>query len=572
MQGIGDFCLVLHTHLPYVLAHGRWPHGMDWINEAAAECYVPLLDMFWRLSDEGVPPKVTIGITPVLMEQLSDPSFAEEFRGYVKMKIKAAEDDEEGFRKSGQREMAELALMWRDYYIWVGRKFEEYGDDLVRPFKELQDRGDVEIITSAATHGYLPLLLKDESVRAQIVEGIRCYEGHCGRRPRGIWLPECAYRPRYSWRPPVEPFDKWEPYERKGIEEFLSENGIEYFIIDTHMLKGGEAIGTYLERFEALRRLWKDFERSYEPLPVDFEKSPYELYLIGGFEDKAPVAVFTRDPTTGIQVWSGEHGYPGDGWYLDFHKKRFPGGLRYWRVTSSKSDLADKDIYRPEKVEDRISENSDHFISLVEGILLDYFRNKGKKGVLCAPYDSELFGHWWFEGPRWLERVIRGFYNRGVVTPSTCSEHLDRAKPTTVISLPEGSWGQGGFHWIWLNEWTYWTWRRIYEAELIMIELSSLSSSHDDLLRRILRQCAREILLLESSDWQFLISTWTARDYAEMRVDEHYRSFKELERMARKRIEGEEITKEDMVFLEMCEERDRIFKDIDPRLWHIDPK
>jgi len=563
----GDFCLVLHTHLPYVLAHGRWPHGMDWINEAAAECYIPLLDMFWRLSDQGIAPKITMGITPILMEQLSDHSFAEEFREYVGMKIKAAEENEKEFRESGQRDMAELAYMWREYYSWIWRKFMEYGRDLVRPFKELQDKGDIEIITSAATHGYLPLLLRDECVRAQIVEGIRCYEEHCGRRPRGIWLPECGYRPGYRWRPPLESIGNEGYYDRKGIEEFLSESGIEYFVIDTHMLKGGEAIGTYLERFEALRRLWKDFEKSYEPLPLDFEKSPYELYLVGASEGKAPVAVFTRDPVTGIQVWSGEHGYPGDGWYLDFHKKHFPGGLRYWRVTSSKSDLADKEIYRPEKVEERISENADHFISLVEGILSENFEAKGERGVLCAPYDSELFGHWWFEGPRWLEKVITGLYRRGIVEPTTCSEHLDRARPKIVISLPEGSWGQGGFHWIWLNEWTYWTWRHIYDAERRMIELADGAGQNDDLLQRILRQCARELLLLESSDWQFLISTWTARDYAELRVDEHYRAFRKLDEMARRRMKGEEISEEEIAFLKLCEDRDRPFKDIDPGLW-----
>jgi len=561
-EKIGSFTFVLHSHLPYVLDHGRWPHGMDWLNEAMAETYIPLIDLLYRLLEEGHSPRLTIGVTPVLAEQLSDSSFPAEFSSYLKEKIESAEADYRQFSGWSSPHLAQLALFWREHYARIKQRFEKrYNRDLITPLRDLQKRGVVELITSAATHGYLPLLAEDTSVQAQIKQGILSYERIFGGRPRGIWLPECAYRPRYQWTPPVG--NGKGKSLRKGIEEFLSENGIEYFIIDAVLLKGGKSIGVYIDRFEALKGLWGRFEKQYRPQKEDEEKSPYEVYLVGSSEGKKPVAVFTRDPETGLQVWSGEWGYPGDGWYLDFHKKHFPGGHRYWRVTSAKTDLADKLEYEPDKVNARVRENANHFHKMVKGILANYGQRSGNPGIICAPFDAELFGHWWFEGPQWLYQVLKLMGEDRQIELATCGDYLDQAKPFKVVSLPEGSWGKGGYHYIWLNEWTQWTWKHIYEDERKMKELAQrFGETKDDNLSKILKQLARELMLLESSDWQFLISTWSARDYAELRLSEHHQNFLRLADMAERYGEGRWVDPGEWNFLGACEERDRLFPDI----------
>ena len=201
---IGSFTFVLHAHLPYVLSHGRWPHGTDWLNEAAAETYIPLLDMLNDLVQEGLSPHMTLGLTPILGEQLSDPAFAEEFRSYLSMKAEAASEDMDHFRRTGERHLADVAQYWKMFYQRISDHFESrYQGHLVQAFRALQDEGHIEIITCAATHGYLPLLGQDTSVQAQIKQGVAAYTRQYGRPPRGIWLPECAYRPRYRWAPPV---------------------------------------------------------------------------------------------------------------------------------------------------------------------------------------------------------------------------------------------------------------------------------------------------------------------------------------------------------------------------------
>lgn len=355
---------------------------------------------------------------------------------------------------------------------------------------------------------------------------------------------------------------------RKGLEEFLSEEGVEYFVIDSHLLEGGEAIGVYRERFEALGKIWRQFASQYEAPPRQVGRSPYRAWLVDSSgEAKKPVAFFVRDPRTGLQVWSAEHGYPGDGSYLDFHKKHHPGGHRYWRVTASKCDLGEKEPYELEKVASRVGENASHFCSLAEELLSRHFEETGEQGVVCAPYDAELFGHWWFEGPRWLAEVVRRASASGQVTLSTCSAYLDQHPPQTVFALPEGSWGEGGFHWVWLNEWTEWTWKHLYQCEEEMCRLARAACRGGALsppIRRVLSQLARELLLLQSSDWQFLITTWHARDYAEMRFLEHLESFRRLAEAARACLEGRAPSAEEMRFLEGCEARDAIFPDVQP--------
>ncbi len=568
-EPLGYFTFVLHSHLPYVIGHGRWPHGMDWLNEAAAESYIPLLQAFNRLAAAGQPTGVTLGITPILAEMLAADTFRREFKDYLDSKVQAAREDLATFKSLGEEHFAYLAQRWEAHFGDLKKVFsEDFGEDLLGVCRRLMEAGMLEVITSAATHGYLPLLGRDTAVQAQVKQGVATYRRHFGRDPQGFWLPECAYRPRYEWVAPLADLAT-APVLRKGVEEFLSENGLSYFFIDSHLLKGGRAIGVYKDRFEALERLWERFAAQYEERPEDQEKSPYQVYLASSApQTKRPVAVFTRDPQTGLQVWSGEWGYPGDGNYLDFHKKRFPGGLRYWQVTSAKADLADKSPYHPEWVTPRIHEQADHFVAMVTGILADFRAAQGRPGMVVAPYDTELIGHWWAEGPEWLYQVLSRFHAGSQVKPLAAGELLQKAAPQAVISLPEGSWGEGGYHWIWLNEMNAWTWRHIYPAEREMEEMAGLwADDPDPRLQDLLKQCGRSLLLLESSDWQFLISTFSARDYAELRLVVHHDDFKRLAAMTRRYAAERTLPPEDWNFLTYCQQRDDIFPDIDPHWW-----
>lgn len=562
----GQFAFVLHSHLPYVISHGKWPHGTDWLNEAAAETYLPILGTLRELIDEGYHPRLTVGLSPVLCEQLADESFKREFEEYCAQKIDAAEQDKEEFRRHGRAQMLSVAESWIEFYSQTIDHFRRISRDILGQFRSLQDNGYLEIITCGATHGYLPLLARDESVQCQIKLAIANYRRHFGQSPRGIWLPECAYRPRYAWSRPIG--QAGSAVMRKGVDEFLSENGLDFFIVDSVLLKGGKSTGVYIERFEALKLLWHQFESQYSQRTEEPDKSPREVYLVASSpEGKKPTAIFARDPQTGILVWSGEHGYPGDGNYLDFHKKHFPGGHRYWAVTSSKADLADKVEYNPKNASGRISENAAHFVSRVEEILDESTVSHAGPSILVAPYDAELFGHWWFEGPRFLKEVLKGVEKSDSVELAFLGEHYDQARPSQVVSIPEGSWGQGNHHYIWLNEQTEWTWKHIYESEDTMCALARFWVDNPDRqdaeLTAVLKQLARELLLMSASDWQFLISTFAARDYAELRLSEHYEDFTRLAKMARAYIDGEQISSSDRQFLRDCQDRDNLFEEID---------
>jgi 1,4-alpha-glucan branching enzyme len=522
------FTFILHSHLPWVLGHGRWPHGTDWLNEAVAECYIPLLQQLFDLTSKGYHPHLTIGLTPILQEQLRSNVFPSEFQFYLDNKITAAEDDSKEFSHKGQSTLYAVAQMWHAFYINIKEEFNgSLRGDIISGFKKLQDNGYLEIITSAATHGYLPLIKHDRSINAQIQLGIQTYQTHFDKKPRGIWLPECAYRPSYEWTPPVG--RKGEKYTRKGIDEFLSAHGLQYFVTDSHMLKGGKAIGVYLSRFKALKNLWQRFEKESVKAQTDVHKTPHDIYLVASDPSRTPVAVFTRDPKTALQVWSGDMGYPGESCYLDFHKKRFPGGLRYWSVTDPKIDMALKQIYTPHVTEEKIISHARHFVALLRDLAEQHYHQHNRPALICTPFDTELFGHWWFEGPRWLYHVLKIIEEDDMIELVTGSTAIEILEPEQVIALPEGSWGEGGFHYIWLNQWTEWTWKRLYEIEdEFYILYKRFRFSTDDMIISILKQLAREFLLLQSSDWQFLISTWSARDYAELRFSHHYENFQLL--------------------------------------------
>ena len=568
----GHFTFVLHSHLPYVINHGEWPHGMDWLYEAAAETYIQLLKEFDALVADGISPKATLGITPILAEQLASEKFKYGLIKYLDQKIEAAEENKLEFAKIKNDHLEQVAQFWIDYYTNTKNLFNDiYGQNILAGFRKLQDNNHLEIITCAATHGYFPLLGSDEAIDAQVRVGKETYQRHFGRAPKGMWLPECAYRPSYEWSSPIPEYSK--NFLRKGVEEFLYKYDIQYFIVDKHLILGGEGKGVYIDRFASLKQLWGQFEKNWKPNEEIKERSIYENYLVSSTGTSRAAVAYGRHEESALQVWSGEYGYPGDGRYLDFHKKHYPGGHRFWKVTSAKADLADKLEYYPEAVEEALENQASHFAELIKDYITKNYEEVGETGILTAPFDTELFGHWWFEGPRWLGKVLRKLNSNEDINKVTLGEHLSENPPKVSVSLPEGSWGQGGFHYIWLNEWTQWTWKHIYAAEDRMTVLADkYKDTDDETLRRILNVMARQLLLLESSDWQFLISTWSARDYAEERIAVHDERIKNIEKILNSYLATGSLDVGNEDYLQRIQIDDDVFPTLDFTYWCTLPK
>lgn len=573
----GFLTITLHAHLPYVVHHGTWPHGLEWLLEAAAETYLPLLRVLRNLERDGLALKANINLSPVLLEQLAHPVFRAEFPEYLKRKIQATREDEAYFLQSGDEHFRKTAQYWRRFFEQAAEDFETLGGDIVAGFRYFHDAGFIEVVTSCATHGYLPLLGTDESVVAQVRIGVATHRRHLGTEPRGIWVPECGYRPAGMWEPPVG--DHRSAFWRIGVDEALVEAGLGYFFIDTHQVEQsvplpscdsnmpGGAVGTPA----AISR------------PVNATDALYRAYLLDGPQaPQHPLAMFPRDPVTGLQVWSGDQGYPADPNYLEFHKKRWPGGHRYWQVTQSRTDMALKTPYYPERAAERVRAHAEHFVSLVYKAL-EHRLNADHPPVLSSPFDAELLGHWWFEGPSWLEQVARIVaQDEFPIALTSGSAYLDRYPPDESLAIAEGSWGKNGTNEVWLNPETEWTWSHIYAAEEKVRAIATegkwrcggaqAARQSEPALGacaggRIVKQMCRELLLMESSDWQFLITTEAARDYAEKRFLTHLDQFRELEKAWEEFTEKRSLSAENEEQLAAIEARDNIFPDVDPGLW-----
>lgn len=566
----GLFACVLHSHIPYVMAHGRTPHGMDWLSESAVETYLPLLDTCDRLIADGISPRFTIGITPVLAEQMAHPEFNAEFDLWIDFRLAAAAESISRWREANDTRMAALAQFWLERYQEAHRLFHEvYDGNMLRAFRRLQDAGHIEIITSAATHGYLPLLGDDRNVRAQIRTGVETYRKHFGKPPHGFWLPECAYRPAGRWRRPTE--EAAAEVHRLGVDELLSEAGIRYFFADSGLIEGGRTLGVYADRFKPLAEMWRHAIRE---VPQGSPTSPNDVYLVDTSDGRqAPVAVFFRDPDTGRQVWSAAEGYPGDHAYLEFHKKYELGGLRFWKITQAGISLGLKQVYDPTAAYFRVRQHADHFVSIAAQVAQWRYTETGRKAVITAMYDTELYGHWWFEGPEWLYHTRRSLEEHPDLQAVTCSECLDIINPSDMINLPEGSWGEGGFHYVWLNHRTEQFWHTVYACEDRVAYLTDrlADAEPDERIRPLHQQICRELVLLESSDWPFLITNESAADYAQQRIEWHAGQVHRLCDLAEAILDGHTPTPEEWGRLADAETRDVLFPHIDPTWWATAP-
>lgn len=542
---LGAFTFVLHSHLPYARMAGRWPHGEEWIHEAATETYLPLLIALRELADEGVRFRLTIGITPVLAEQLADADVLANLEAYIEDLHARATSDIARF-ESADPQRAETAHFYAGRFTWLLDAFRgRFARSIIGGFRALQDDGYIEIATSCATHGYLPLLERDSAVHAQVRTGVRAYERHFGRKPESFWLPECAYRPAYV---------RDDGMHKPGIESFLAADGLRVFFTETHMILGGKPVGKAAG--DALGP-YGDVPKRYTVPLGDYappaERTTFQPYWVASPE----VAAMGRNEETGLQVWSADHGYPGDFAYREFHKKDGDSGLHYWRVSGPRVELGDKALWDPHAGFARTGEHARHYAALVEEQVASYRERTGRYGIVCAAYDTELFGHWWFEGVTWLQQVLRALAASETVALTGAAEYVREHPPEDVVALPEGSWGQQGTHFTWLNADTQWMWPIINGAQRRM---EDIVARHGDGatgdLRAALHQLARELLLLQSSDWPFLVTTGQARQYAELRFTQHVERFDALAGQ----IEAGAI---DAAYVADLYGRDNVFADID---------
>ena len=522
----GYLALVLHAHLPYV-RHPEYDDFLeeDWFYEAITETYIPLIEMFNRFEEEGIDYRITMSLTPSLLSMMADPLLQYRYLRHLNRLIDLAGREIE--RTRWMPEYHELALMYHWKFTRARQVFlERYDSNLIAAFKHHQDTGKLEIITCGATHGFLPLMPNEKAAQAQITIAADHYEKHLGRRPRGIWLAECGYRP--------------------GVDKLLKNAGIKYFFTDTH----GILYGT--------------------PRPKHGVFAPVYCPDTG-------VAVFGRDRDSSKQVWSAKEGYPGDFHYRDFYRdigfdldydyirpflhsdgNRIHTGIKYHRITGTGDE---KEVYRPSIARERSAEHAGNFMFNREKQAEHLFDLLGQKPIIVSPYDAELFGHWWYEGPDWIEFLLRKIhYDQETIETITPSEYLERHPMQQVVQPSMSSWGYKGYNEVWLEGSNDWIYPHLHIMADRMTELAGRYPDADGLLLRALNQAARELLLAQSSDWAFIMKTGTMVEYAHKRTKDHIGRFDRLYND----ILASKINEK---WLGEVENRDNIFPDIDYRVY-----
>jgi 1,4-alpha-glucan branching enzyme len=567
-MAIGSFCLVLHGHVPYVLRHGRWPHGEDWLYEAAAETYLPLVELIDECVSLGARPHITVGLTPVLLEQLAHADFQQGLERYLQDRADQARRDCGEFEKTGNGPMAALARRWIEWYGHRAEQFRRLQRDIPRALAERARDGLLQVLTSAATHAYLPLLCEDSSVAAQIRAGLASSRRILGFQPTGCWLPECGYRPGGPWRAPVP----WAGKDnRPALERVVAGEGLTHFFVESQLIERSNSEfvlndGRWhkVDWQESVRYPTRGWRSVLEPHGVNSDAS-----------GPAGVVALGRDPKICEQVWSGWVGYPAHEAYLEFHKKWGPRrGLRYWKVTGKAVDLGQKHLYDPAAIPGRVHEHSVHFCRFVKDRLRQYHDRTGRHGVAVASFDAELFGHWWFEGPLFLRDVVLTLNADPDVDLVTAEQFLQRHPPDKTVSMPAGSWGEGGDNRVWTHEKVAWMWEIEYRCEAAFGKLTyHLPWRQREDLRKVLEKAGRELLLLQASDWPFVISRGQAVDYGIKRFMGHVSRFECLadiaERLAADADSLDKLTEVEEFEVRDSDIHDVIFPRIDLDWWSV---
>jgi 1,4-alpha-glucan branching enzyme len=528
MQPKGYLSIVLHAHLPYV-RHPEHEEFLeeDWFFEAMTETYIPLIHVFERLHDDGVPFQVTLSVSPTLASMMNDSLLTGRYLQHLNKLIELASKEVE--RTRWMPEFHRLALMYYFRLTFTRTTFvDRYSRNLIHAFRRFAELGHLELMTCGATHGFLPLMAGNErAMRAQIQIAARTHEQFFGAPPRGIWLPECGFD------------EKVVPY--------LKEAGIKYFFTDTH----GVLHASPRPRFGV-----------YAPI------------LCPG----TGVACFGRDMESSKQVWSAEEGYPGDYWYRDFYRDvgfdldfeyvkpyihhmgiRKCTGIKYYRITGKSEH---KEVYDPQVAREKAASHAGNFLFNREKQVEHLYGLLGKEPIIVAPYDAELYGHWWYEGPEWLEFLARKMaFDQETVKLITPSNYLEKF-PTHQIAMPSASsWGYKGYAEVWLNGTNDWVYRHLHQASDRMIELAGRHPDEaNSLTRRALNQAARELLLAQGSDWAFIMNTGTMVEYAVKRTKSHIDRFNRLyDAINRNTV--------DPSYLGEIEWKDNLFPQIDYRVY-----
>jgi 1,4-alpha-glucan branching enzyme len=505
-----DVVLALHAHIPYVLHHGRWPHGSTWLAEAAVDSYLPLADSLCALRDEHIPAHFTVGFTPVLAAQLASPALACELEAFLGERIAACDDAPARMIGADRDALLPVAAYWRARWAHALERLRALDGDLLAPFRALEADGRVELMTSAATHALLPLLARDESIHLQLDAGKREHARHFGHRPAGCWLPECGYRPAGEWDPLPAARRK---VNRAGLEDHVAAAGFRYFFVGAHVARAGAPPDDYAvpHAFTEARAV----------------RSPYRTYRVSTSPPLHDVHVLPRDPETAMLVWSRNDGYPGNGNYLEYHKRHEWYGLRCWRVTERTSSLDEKQPYDPAQARCAAHRDARDFTHRLAELAASH--PTFARGVVTAPFDAELFGHWWHEGGDWLADVARSTTatTARAVRLTTASQHLDRRGRRQAIRLDAGSWGAGGDWRMWLNDATAFAWPRLWRIEDSFWTLAPRARTVGA-ARPALAQAARAMMLAQSSDWPFIITRGDARDYGMRRLLGHADDAEEL--------------------------------------------
>ena len=487
----GYFGLVLHGHIPWCKKSGRWPAGEEWIFEAMYETYIPMLNVLREFHNIGINPAITINITPILAEQLADEYMKQRFSEYMENLISRAKNDILRFENhQNRKKIAEFHLSNFEYIL--NTFYNNYYRDILGSFKWFQDEGMIELITCGATHGFLPLFESDSAVFSQIQLAVDTHKKYFTKPPKGIWLPECAYRPK----------EYKEGRVRESIDYWLNNSDIEYFFVDSHGILTSELV-----------------EKNNEiGLTTNF-----------GYNLESRVSVFGRNTNTSKQVWDAKIGYPGNEFYREFHKKDHTSGLHYWRITEKKRGKEEKQLYDFDRANNIVKSHSDHFVSLIKEELNQFSNNFNKEGIIILPTDFELYGHWWVEGVDWVKRIIEIIFIDSNIEMISISDYISKFKEKfSVIRMKKSSWGEGGDFRVWKNPEHGWIWPYINGSIKEFEDVLKLIPHPNEWERRILNQIARELLLMEGSDWPFLLYTKQAKEYANQRFHLHHQRFLKL--------------------------------------------
>jgi 1,4-alpha-glucan branching enzyme len=464
-----------------------------------------------------------MSLTPTLCAMLQDELLRERYVRHLDLLIDLAAREQKRNRKHPK--LRELAEFYSDLFFETRCFFvEQWKCDLLASFRDLLEVDALEIIGCAATHGLLSLIQRQsrEAARAQILIGRDVYVDLFGADPTGFWLPECAYAP--------------------GLESLLQQANIRWFVLDAHGVMFGKP-----------RPCRSIYAPSYTP---------------------AGPAVFARDRDSSRQVWSAREGYPGHPAYREFYRdlgfdlpmehlgpiargSRKFSGVKYFRITGRGEE---KELYDRDAAEKAVETHAAHFVEHQQRQLRE-LSGLGFDPIIVVPFDAELFGHWWFEGPRFLELVIRKAARGQGFRLTTPSDYLATHSTQQAMQPAASTWGENGYLGVWLDQSNAWIYPHLHTATQRMSEAARRHAEDSSpLADRVLKQLARELLLAQSSDWAFLMKTGTAKEYATKRTLDHLSRFNRLhDQFAANHV--------DEKFLRDCEWRDNLFPNLNWRYY-----